>query len=79
MRFDTRILLSAVLPALLFILGLAGGIGGLLYTKQQFGAYVQTEQRISTGLTEMYAQGKMGLDDLGRLVRLIYRQEPQDD
>jgi len=57
MRFDTRILLSAVLPALLFILGLAGGIGGLLYTKQQFGAYVQTEQRISTGLTEMYAQG----------------------
>ncbi|MBI2746429.1 MAG: chemotaxis protein [Burkholderiales bacterium] len=57
MKFSSKLLLCAVVPAALFIVGLAGSIGGLVYTKNQFGRYIQTEQRISAGLTEMYAQG----------------------
>lgn len=57
MKFSTKLLLCAVVPAALFIVGLAGSIGGLVYTKNQFGRYIQSEQRISTGLNEMYAQG----------------------
>jgi methyl-accepting chemotaxis protein len=57
MKFSTKLLLCALVPAALFIVGLAGSIGGLVYTKNQFGSYIQTEQRISTGLNEMYAQG----------------------
>ena len=57
MRFDTRILLSAVVPAALFMLGLMASIAGLMYTQQQFGSYVDNEQRIRTDLSEMYAQG----------------------
>jgi hypothetical protein len=29
-------------------------------------------------VTDMYAQGKMSLDDLGRLVKLIYQQSAGD-
>ncbi len=57
MKFSTKLLLCAVVPAALFILGLAGSIGGLVYAKNQFGGYIETEQRISGGLKEMYAQG----------------------
>ncbi|MDZ4073993.1 MAG: methyl-accepting chemotaxis protein [Hylemonella sp.] len=57
MKFSSKLLLCAVVPAALFIVGLAGSIGGLVYTKNQFGRYIQTEQRISAGLNEMYAQG----------------------
>jgi methyl-accepting chemotaxis protein len=57
MKFSSKLLLCAVLPAVLFIMGLAGSIFGLAYTKNQFGRYIATEQRISTGLGDMYAQG----------------------
>jgi len=57
MKFSSKLLLCAVVPAALFIVGLAGSIGGLVYTKNQFGRYIETEQRISAGLNEMYAQG----------------------
>jgi methyl-accepting chemotaxis protein len=57
MKFSTKLLLCAVIPAALFIVGLAGSIGGLVHTKNQFSRYIQTEQRISAGLNEMYAQG----------------------
>ena len=57
MKFSSKLLLCAVIPAVLFIIGLAGSIGGLVYTKNQFHHYIETEQRISAGLTEMYAQG----------------------
>ena len=57
MKFSTKLLFCTILPAVLFIVALAVGIGGLVYTKNQFGRYIQTEQRIHTGLTEMYAQG----------------------
>ena len=57
MKFGSKLLLCAVVPALLFMVGLAGSIGGLIYTKNEFNRYIQTEQRIASGLTEMYAQG----------------------
>jgi len=57
MKFGTKLLLCAVVPAALFIVGLAGSIGGLVHTKNQFSRYIQTEQRISAGFNEMYAQG----------------------
>ena len=57
MKFSAKLLLCAVVPAALFIVGLTGSISGLVYTKNQFSRYIQTEQRISAGLSEMYAQG----------------------
>ena len=57
MKFSAKLLLCAVVPAVLFIVGLAGSIGGLVHTKNQFSRYIQTEQRISAGFNEMYAQG----------------------
>ncbi|MBI3531506.1 MAG: chemotaxis protein [Burkholderiales bacterium] len=57
MKFSNKLLLCAVVPAVLFIIGLAGSIGGLVHTQNQFHHYIETEQRISSGLTEMYAQG----------------------
>ena len=43
MKFSSRLLLCTVIPALLFIMGLAGSIGGLVYTKDRFGHYIETE------------------------------------
>ncbi|MDF3823145.1 hypothetical protein P3G55_24865, partial [Leptospira sp. 96542] len=57
MKFSAKLLVCALVPAALFILGLIGSIGGLVYTKNQFGGYIETEQRVSGGLKEMYAQG----------------------
>jgi len=57
MKFSSKLLLCAIVPAALFIVGLAGSIAGLVYTKNQFSSYIQVEQRISAGLNEMYAQG----------------------
>lgn len=57
MKFSGKLLLCAVVPAALFVIGLVGSIGGLIYTKNEFARYIQTEQRINSGLTEMYAQG----------------------
>ncbi len=57
MRFNTKLLLSAIIPSVLFIVGLMVSIGGLVYTKNQFDHYIKTEQRMGTALTEMYAQG----------------------
>jgi methyl-accepting chemotaxis protein len=57
MKFGSKLLLCSLVPAVIFVGGLAGSIGGLIYTKDQFGRYIETEQRISAGLNEMYAQG----------------------
>ncbi len=57
MRFNNKLLLCAVVPAALYLISLAVSIGGLIQTKNQFNSYLQTEQRISNGVTEMYAQG----------------------
>jgi len=57
MKFSSKLLLCTVLPAALFILSLAASIGGLVYTESRFNHYIRVEQRISAGLSEMYAQG----------------------
>lgn len=57
MRFNNKLLLCAALPAVLYLVSLAVSIGGLIQTKNQFDSYLRTEQRISNGVTEMYAQG----------------------
>ncbi len=57
MKFNTKIILCSAIPAGLFVLGLIGSIGGLVYAKAQFDNFIRTEQRISSDLSEMYAQG----------------------
>ena len=57
MRFNTRLLMSSTVPAVLFIISMIIGIGGLVYTKTQFANYISTEQSIRFSLNEMYAQG----------------------
>ncbi|MDE2618505.1 MAG: chemotaxis protein, partial [Burkholderiales bacterium] len=79
MKFSTKLLLCALVPAALFIVGLAGSIVGLVYTKNQFERYIQTEQRISAGLNEMYAQGlQMGQALRNIVLDPVNPQAPQN-
>ena len=57
MQFRTRLILCTVAPALLFVAALAAGLWGLLRTQGEFDRYMATEQKLSSGLAEMYAQG----------------------
>ena len=57
MKFSTRLFLCFAIPTVMFIAGLSNSIWGLIRTQNQFDNYIQTEQRIQTGLSEMYAQG----------------------
>ena len=57
MRFNVKLVLSAIVPSVLFMVGLIVSIGGLVHTTRQFDHYIKTEQRLSIDLSEMYAQG----------------------
>ncbi|MGD9834823.1 MAG: methyl-accepting chemotaxis protein [Piscinibacter sp.] len=57
MKFNTRLLLCAVLPAALFVAALATSLWGLVRTQNEFDRYISTEQAVANGLSEMYAQG----------------------
>ena len=57
MKFNTRLLLCALVPAALFVSALVVSLWGLVRTQNEFDDYIKTEQAISNGLTEMYAQG----------------------
>ena len=57
MNFSSKIVAFAVIPALLFILGLASSIGSLLKMQSEFDNYIQSEQAVAHGLSDMYAQG----------------------
>ena len=57
MKFSTRLFLCFAIPTVMFIAGLSSSIWGLMRTQNQFDNYIQTEQSIRTGLSEMYAQG----------------------
>ena len=57
MRFSTKIVAFAAVPAVLFVLGLVCSIGSLVNTREDFGRYIRSEQAIERGLSEMYAQG----------------------
>ncbi len=57
MKFNTKITVFAALPAILFVIGLISSVGGLMHTQREFNRYINTEQAIERGLTDMYAQG----------------------
>jgi methyl-accepting chemotaxis protein len=57
MKFGTKILLLAIIPAALFILGLATSIGSLMLVRSSFDQYIDSEVMVERGLSEMYAQG----------------------
>jgi methyl-accepting chemotaxis protein len=57
MKFNTRLLLCALVPAALFVSALVVSLWGLMRTQSEFDGYIKTEQAIANGLTEMYAQG----------------------
>ncbi len=57
MNFNRRLTLSFVTPALLFVLSLSGSILAMRHTQAQFDQYLNTEQAVANGVTDMYAQG----------------------
>jgi methyl-accepting chemotaxis protein len=57
MKFRTRMTLSAALPALLFVTAVATSLSGSWQTRSSFERYLDHEQRVAQGLSEMYAQG----------------------
>jgi methyl-accepting chemotaxis protein len=57
MKFHTRLLLCAVLPAALFTGAVSIGLWGLVRTQNDFDRYMRTEQAAANGFFEMYAQG----------------------
>ena len=57
MKFSSKIFVSAVLPAVLFVLGLFSSIGSHMNTQSEFDKYIQSEQSVERALSEMYAQG----------------------
>ncbi len=57
MRFNQRLLLAFLLPAVLFVAGLAAAIGSLISTQHGFDRYLNTEAALANDVREMYAQG----------------------
>ena len=57
MKFSSKIAVFAAIPAILFVIGLISSIVALMHTQREFDRYINTEQAIERGLTEMYAQG----------------------
>ncbi|MGI4983033.1 MAG: methyl-accepting chemotaxis protein, partial [Janthinobacterium lividum] len=57
MRFSTRLLVCFVAPATVFTAATGVGIWGLYQTQADFDRYMGSEQKLSEGFSEMYAQG----------------------
>jgi methyl-accepting chemotaxis protein len=57
MKFGSKIIAFAAIPALIFIVGLAVSISSLVNTKAEFDRYIKSEQAVQHGLSDMYAQG----------------------
>ncbi len=57
MRFNSKIVAFAAIPAFIFIVGLMVSIGSLVSTRDEFTHYINSEQAVERGLSEMYAQG----------------------
>src|SRR5450830_1103964 len=57
MKFGSKLLAFAVIPAVLFIIGLICSIGGLIHMQREFNHYMNAEQATQQGLNDMYAQG----------------------
>ncbi len=57
MRFNTKLLLCAAVPAVFFTTALGASLWGLHSALADFDRYMRTEQVVASGLAEMYAQG----------------------
>ncbi|MDO8698880.1 MAG: methyl-accepting chemotaxis protein [Rhodoferax sp.] len=57
MRFNAKIISFAAIPAVLFLLGLVSSTASLVTTRTEFDRYINAEQAVERGLSEMYAQG----------------------
>jgi methyl-accepting chemotaxis protein len=56
MLFSTRLTVCFVAPALMFVAAAGSGVWGLMRTQAEFAQYMAVDQKISDGLSEMYAQ-----------------------
>ncbi|AGX86805.1 methyl-accepting chemotaxis protein [Candidatus Symbiobacter mobilis] len=57
MQFSSKIVTFAVIPAVLFVVGIVNGIAALISAQGDFEHYVGSEQAVRTALTDMYANG----------------------
>jgi len=57
MRFSTRLIVCFVAPSALFIAAAGSGVLGLIHTQTEYNRYMSVDQKLSDGLSEMYAQG----------------------
>ncbi|MBA4111025.1 MAG: chemotaxis protein [Leptothrix sp. (in: Bacteria)] len=57
MRFSARLTICFIAPATLFVAATTVGVLGLARTQAEFDQYMATDQKLSDGLSEMYAQG----------------------
>lgn len=57
MKFSTRLLLSAVVPALMFFTALGASQFGLFRTEQDFADLMAREQKLASGFAELYGHG----------------------
>lgn len=57
MRFSSRLAVCFMAPATLFVAATSAGVWGLVRTQTEFDRYMATDQKLSDGLSEMYAQG----------------------
>ncbi len=57
MTFRSKIIAFAVIPTLLFIVGLVSSIGSLMNTQSEFDRFISMEQALEHGFSDMYAQG----------------------
>ena len=57
MRFSARLTVCFVAPAVLFMAATGAGVWGLVRTQAEFDQYMAKDQKLSDGLSEMYAQG----------------------
>jgi len=57
MHFSTRLIVCVVAPAVLFVAAAGSGVLGLIRTQTEFNRYLSVDQKLSDGLSEMYAQG----------------------
>ncbi|WP_277604534.1 methyl-accepting chemotaxis protein [Pelomonas sp. CA6] len=57
LRFSTRLLLCAVVPALFFLAAVGASLAGLFRTEGDFARLIERELAIANGFNEMYGQG----------------------
>jgi methyl-accepting chemotaxis protein len=57
MKFSTRLMLSAVVPALVFFVALGVSLFGLFRTERDFAMLMASEQKLATGFADLYGHG----------------------